>query len=69
MKLGPSTTRSEIEALLRSQSELVYGPDRTQELASQIEHLSTMLEEIAQRELDLTDSPPDTRGIPDRSGQ
>ena len=66
MKLAPTTTRAEIEALLRSQSELVYGTERTQAIAGSIEHLATMLEAIVQRELDLTDSPPDTRGIPER---
>lgn len=67
MKLDPATTQKEIEALLRNQSQLVYGADRTQELSSQIEHLSTMLAEIARRELDLTGLPPDISGIRNES--
>jgi hypothetical protein len=63
MKLDPAITQAEIEALLRSQSELVYGMPRTQELTSQIEHLSTMLAQISHRELDLTGLAPDTSGV------
>lgn len=69
MKLDPSTTQVEIEALLRSQSELVYGSSRTLELSGQIEHLSTMLAEIARRPLDLTGLPPDISGIPNASSR
>ena len=69
MKLDPATTQTEIEALLRSQSESVYGADRTLELSSQIEHLSVMLTEIARRPLDLTGPPPDISGIPNESGR
>lgn len=66
MKLDPATNRAEILAALTQQSELIYGPERTAELSGQIEQLSLMLEELAQRELDLTAAPPDTRGIPER---
>lgn len=67
MKLDPTITRETIETLLLSQSELVYGAERTQEIAHQITHISTMLEEIAHSELDLRDAAPDTRGIAERS--
>jgi hypothetical protein len=69
MKLDPTINRAEIETLLKQQSELVYGTDRTIELAGQIEHLSIMLEEIARRGLDLTAAPPDTSGIPERGSR
>lgn len=69
MKLNPAITQSEIETLLRSQSELVYGADRTLELAGQIEHLSAMLTEIARRELDFTGPAPDISGIAERGGR
>ncbi|MBA2451877.1 MAG: hypothetical protein H0V47_01800 [Chloroflexia bacterium] len=63
MKLDPTTTQAEIKAVLRNQSDLVYGAQRTQELASQIEHLSTMLAEVIRRPLDLTGPAPDSSGI------
>ncbi len=69
MKLDPSTTQGEIQALLRSQSELVYGAERTVELSDQIEHLSAMLSEIARRTLELTGPAPDTSGVPNRSAR
>ena len=69
MKLDPKITQADIEALLRSQSELVYGADRTVELSSQIEHLSVMLTEIASRELDLRGPAPDISGLPDKVGR
>ena len=67
MKLDPTVSREDIKALLTSQSELVYGAERTGDLAGQIEHLATMLAEIAEREIELTGPPPDTSGIPERS--
>lgn len=69
MKLDPTTTQAEIEALLRSQAELVYGASRTEELSSQIEHLSSMLAEVARRELDIRGSAPDVSGLPDEGGR
>lgn len=69
MKLDATTTQAEIEALLRSQAELVYGVQRIQELSIQIEHMSTMLAEVASRELDLTGPAPDTSGIPNESSR
>jgi hypothetical protein len=66
VKLDPNITPTEISAQLRAQAERVYGHERAEELADQIEHLSNMLSEIARRELGLTDTPPDRSGIPDR---
>jgi len=69
VKLDPAISREDIKTLLTSQSELVYGTERTGDLAGQIEHLATMLAEIAGREIELTGPPPDTSGIPERSHQ
>lgn len=69
MKLDPTTTQADIEALLRSQSELVYGSARTAELGGQIEHLSTMLAEIARWEIDLRGPAPDISGIREQDGR
>jgi hypothetical protein len=66
VQLDPGMTASDIEQHLKVQSERVYGHERTQEISGQIEHLSRMLSEILHRELDLTDTPPDTRGISER---
>jgi hypothetical protein len=66
MKLDPSMTAAEIESTLKQQSEQVYGPDRTGELAEPIGQLAVMLARLANRELDLRDAPPDTSGIVDR---
>jgi hypothetical protein len=67
VKLDPAISREDIKALLASQSEMVYGAERTGELAGQIEHLASVLAEIAGREIELTGPPPDTSGIPERS--
>jgi hypothetical protein len=69
MKLDPSITPEEIEALLLNQSGQVYGPERTGELAGQIGQLAVMLARLANRELDLRDAPPDTSGIVDRGAR
>lgn len=69
MKLDPAMTQEQIEALLTNQSTLVYGEERTAELAEQIGQLAANMAELARRELDLRDAPPDTSGIVDWSGQ
>ena len=69
MKLDPTLHHEEIDALLYSQAEAVYGPERADELVGQIELLATMLAELARRELDLRDAPPDTSGIVERGAR
>ena len=69
MKLDPTISQEEINALLTSQAEGVYGAERVGELTIQIEHLAVMLAEIARRELDLRDAPPDTSGIVERGAR
>lgn len=69
MKLDPAITPDEIERTLTSQSTLVYGEERTAELAEQIGQLAANMAELARRELALRDAPPDTSGVVDWSGQ
>lgn len=66
MRLDPSITAEEIESTLKHQSEQVYGLERTGELTEPIGQLAVMLGRLANRGLDLRDTPPDTSGIVDR---
>lgn len=66
MKLDPRMTPGEIESHLRAQAKQIYGEERADVASDQIEHLSRMMAELARRELELTDEPPDLSGIQDR---
>lgn len=68
MRLDPSVTADDIEPILRHQAELLYGTERTQELADRIAHLARMLAIISSRELSIRGVPPDTTGITDWRG-
>ena len=63
MKLDPQLSSDDITTLLVSQSEQIYGTERTKELRGQIEQLAFTLAELAGRELDLRGPAPDTSGI------
>ena len=63
MRLNANSDARQIEADLLLQARQVYGDERTDEIASQIQHLARMLAEIGQRELDLRDAPPEP-GLP-----
>lgn len=69
MKLDPTVTAEDIESILKQQSELVYGTERTGEIAQSIGQLAVMLARLANRGLDLRDAPPDTSGIVDRGAR
>ncbi len=64
MKLDPTIAARDIETVLNAQSTLVYGADRTGELAGAIEATAVAMAEIAGRELALRDAAPEI-GSPD----
>ena len=68
MRLDPSMTVEQIEPILRQQAEMLYGPERTQELADRIAHLARMMAIIASHDLPIRGIPPDTTGITDWAG-
>lgn len=69
MKLDSTVTSSDIYSHLRDQAGRIYGEERAEAISGQVEHLSRMMAELARRELDLTDDPPDLSGIQDRDSQ
>ncbi len=57
MKTDPNESHESRQAHMTKAAENAYGSDRTDEIASQIEHLARMMTRIAGMSLDLRDQP------------
>jgi hypothetical protein len=53
MKIDPESRHAQLTAA----AERIYGDERAEQLADQIEHLAKMMSEVSRMELSLTDEP------------